>query len=999
MSNRVQYRRDTKARWAEVNPVLMEGEVGLEIDTKNIKMGDGVHAWNELEYGVGIENITSELGDSENLAASQKLINTELEKKFDKASIVQESGEAEDKVMSQKAVSDKLNDLVMSLKAEFSYKGIAQPTTNPGVPDSNVFYIAGEGTYTNFSGLVIEVGQLGILKWNGSLSKQVLELGASGGNMILNWNTDVATTRKQVLQKYRKPGVQISYKLNNKTWITEQYIFESTADNFFELDTYWIRMPNKTETEDLSNIVLAKTNLLVNNQMVFDEGFFVVKDTGGINNIGGFKTSKYLKVKENDVLLYTGKHYGASVGVAFYDKNFSYIGYWSGTDNQQYTNERVTCIANSAYARSCSNSAIASNLTYADTEPTRIDNIESELAETITKVNAANAVKGVMNLQYELVSGFYQSNGTAGGSVYFRNKELLPIEENWGVVIKGATNTLDSASALVFFNEQKQAIKYYKFICSENPIKAPVGSKYFGFSLYTEDGYAYLTIPSLDLHEKEFEEFKEKIDTEYFVEKEKNISYGSITASTSVYRNYSQIYAQRVYKDFPIRVKSVIFSIGDKATDPEEEQGVWLYAATQLENKKLKILRGGVFFNKILSENSINVVDVDFILYPNEIIVAFVVGGILKWNGTYTGLSNYNSGHLSFNVGDEIDSIQTLLTDQREPTSNNGGFMAYTYDLYDERILGDTTGYNFLIDKKIGVIGDSESVSGFTKVTWAKEAADRIEYSTMSPGLHWSEMICKRVGAILNNKGISGSVVFGDPSDKQSAMNQLENLDKDIDYLIVFTGTNGARLRDKNNVNITTLGNETSPKLSAMPTLIDSNDETFTICGALKWMIEYMYKLFPNAKIGFITPWAYQTRNDEDGSYTLGSGRAEGGDFAKAIRMICPLYSIPYFDNVKDSNICWFNDDQRHALMGVEEIVPTISQVKNFKIGANMTFYVKDENAIYKVLTEDSNHIPQSWEKQKDNSSGKAYGDGLHISNSNGHRYLSYKYENFIKSL
>lgn len=74
MSNRVQYRRDTKARWVEVNPVLMEGEVGLEIDTKNIKMGDGVHAWNELEYGVGVENITSELGNSENLAASQKLV-------------------------------------------------------------------------------------------------------------------------------------------------------------------------------------------------------------------------------------------------------------------------------------------------------------------------------------------------------------------------------------------------------------------------------------------------------------------------------------------------------------------------------------------------------------------------------------------------------------------------------------------------------------------------------------------------------------------------------------------------------------------------------------------------------------------------------------------------------------------------------------------------------------------------------------------------------------
>lgn len=81
MSDRVQFRRDTKARWKEVNPVLMEGEIGLEIDTNNIKMGDGVHAWNELEYGVGIANITSEFGNSENLAASQKLVTVELEKK------------------------------------------------------------------------------------------------------------------------------------------------------------------------------------------------------------------------------------------------------------------------------------------------------------------------------------------------------------------------------------------------------------------------------------------------------------------------------------------------------------------------------------------------------------------------------------------------------------------------------------------------------------------------------------------------------------------------------------------------------------------------------------------------------------------------------------------------------------------------------------------------------------------------------------------------------
>ena len=76
MSHRVQYRRDTKERWEEINPILMEGEVGFETDTHHQKIGDGVHAWNDLEYEIGIGNIAQELGNSENLAISQKAVNT-----------------------------------------------------------------------------------------------------------------------------------------------------------------------------------------------------------------------------------------------------------------------------------------------------------------------------------------------------------------------------------------------------------------------------------------------------------------------------------------------------------------------------------------------------------------------------------------------------------------------------------------------------------------------------------------------------------------------------------------------------------------------------------------------------------------------------------------------------------------------------------------------------------------------------------------------------------
>lgn len=47
---RIQLRRDTSTRWREVNPILMEGEVGFETDTRLRKIGDGVNRWNDLEY-------------------------------------------------------------------------------------------------------------------------------------------------------------------------------------------------------------------------------------------------------------------------------------------------------------------------------------------------------------------------------------------------------------------------------------------------------------------------------------------------------------------------------------------------------------------------------------------------------------------------------------------------------------------------------------------------------------------------------------------------------------------------------------------------------------------------------------------------------------------------------------------------------------------------------------------------------------------------------------
>jgi hypothetical protein len=50
MANRIQLRRDTAANWASVNPVLADGEPGLEWDTNKIKYGDGITSWDGLSY-------------------------------------------------------------------------------------------------------------------------------------------------------------------------------------------------------------------------------------------------------------------------------------------------------------------------------------------------------------------------------------------------------------------------------------------------------------------------------------------------------------------------------------------------------------------------------------------------------------------------------------------------------------------------------------------------------------------------------------------------------------------------------------------------------------------------------------------------------------------------------------------------------------------------------------------------------------------------------------
>lgn len=50
MATRIQLRRDSGVNWTAHNPVLAVGEIGIEVDTGQFKIGDGVLSWDNAPY-------------------------------------------------------------------------------------------------------------------------------------------------------------------------------------------------------------------------------------------------------------------------------------------------------------------------------------------------------------------------------------------------------------------------------------------------------------------------------------------------------------------------------------------------------------------------------------------------------------------------------------------------------------------------------------------------------------------------------------------------------------------------------------------------------------------------------------------------------------------------------------------------------------------------------------------------------------------------------------
>ena len=63
MAIRMQQRRGTAAQWTSADPILGPGEIGVETDTNQFKLGDGTSVWSDLSYFKNLEDLGGSLDD------------------------------------------------------------------------------------------------------------------------------------------------------------------------------------------------------------------------------------------------------------------------------------------------------------------------------------------------------------------------------------------------------------------------------------------------------------------------------------------------------------------------------------------------------------------------------------------------------------------------------------------------------------------------------------------------------------------------------------------------------------------------------------------------------------------------------------------------------------------------------------------------------------------------------------------------------------------------
>ena len=480
MADRIQQRRDTATRWAQYNPILLEGEIGWVSDNPNqYKIGDGEHAWNDLP----LRGYTG--------------------------TVAQTPGNDETSVMSQKAVTDEDRKIMMNTLPDRSFSSFVNI-------DYNHLY-----SYSSNDGIYIE---------SNDYDSAWVQIFGSGGNLEI---TGAVVTRVNYFRTLDEPKEEnyISETTAATSIIPEgaklAIITLSKASNpNGYLDMKVVQPQGGATRESVDAIPEMIQTDAVGNVFTLHGGYLNV-NTGNLVTNDNYDYTPYLFItRKEDIVVAgyntTGTSEGSVTPLCFYDKNFQFISGYTGPNLPRvYTVPVADIPENAVYIRACRrlpenavayvkgcNVASLANQMYDLVQ--KINNSENRYLPVVTGKNLLNPGDFLYGKTYSASTGWVDSaDGILSNKLYLSPGKYT---------IKGVKPYGPPTVRLAFFDDNDEPYETPVAInIDENTLVGTVNIttalSYYNYSAYARVVLQFNNTYPLDVNSAQFE--KGEIATDY----------------------------------------------------------------------------------------------------------------------------------------------------------------------------------------------------------------------------------------------------------------------------------------------------------------------------------------------------------------------------------------------------------------------------------------------------------------------------------------------------
>lgn len=288
---RIQLRNDTAENWTTQNPILLKGEMGVEIDTGKTKIGNGTDHWETLKYSGVDEDTIKGIIDNNRSAFTE---------------VVPEEGESDAQALARVITNPKKGDMAVVIRTfvegKKSYTAFIHDGTGFKAMDGNYsadnVYFDKDLTYTaNIGVLTVPGSGSGTIQASGKNVKEVLagilakekNPSATAPAVTIGTQTNFGTfeigTKKNLV--YSATLSAGSYTYGPATGITAK-TWEATCTGVTGSKT--------TASGTFENVVAEATPKTVTVKATYDAGAIPVTNLGNPYPAGQIKAGSASKV-------------------------------------------------------------------------------------------------------------------------------------------------------------------------------------------------------------------------------------------------------------------------------------------------------------------------------------------------------------------------------------------------------------------------------------------------------------------------------------------------------------------------------------------------------------------------------------------------------------------------------------------------------------------------------------------------------------------------------